>query len=615
MDVTADTLLNQVSTLFLDKIDKQTIDPDFLKGFMKTLLNKFSYKETGPIKQQSKTPSQQNTSSGGIVNDIKKAYKELLKDSSYISNYKQFLKKVFPSISLQEQKPALPFVPTSSTKVTNITNNTYKEENYKNINNTYNKENYEENRPNLIKEETKSQVVLLGGITEQGYKNLQEKLPSILKKLFFKQTVKESMPSKDIMSILGGAGLILGGLAALVGAFMTQGPMKGTLELIGKVGLKGGLVLLAKKLFGATLKTVLKRIPIIGTLISYGFAIQRFMNGDTIGGIIDLVSGTVQLLDLVVPGLGSVLSLGVDILQAVLDVKAGGSDAKASAKKGTILLDWTKSLGSLLYKGIKYVPVIGPLIQSVEDMMNGKWLDATHNLIRAIPGVGVILDVLNWFTEGQTTKINKSGLTNVGNKITEWVNWLRESIIDKLSNLVGNVLDWGKEKITNLVSNIPGYNLLFGDDTNKQATTTTDNNSVKPASTKTSPPQQSQPITQPEVKMAKGGIVTKPTTALVGEAGPEAVLPLNKMFDTAGISLNNSTLDQIANNTKDTNKALSVLADAIIKMVGAFNQKMSVQNGTTIINAGGGSKDTTSASMASNFNLDPIRRVRAQFAV
>ena len=31
----------------------------------------------------------------------------------------------------------------------------------------------------------------------------------------------------------------------------------------------------------------------------------------------------------------------------------------------------------------------------------------------------------------------------------------------------------------------------------------------------------------PKVKLAEGGIVTKPTNALIGEAGPEAVVPLN----------------------------------------------------------------------------------------
>ena len=39
-------------------------------------------------------------------------------------------------------------------------------------------------------------------------------------------------------------------------------------------------------------------------------------------------------------------------------------------------------------------------------------------------------------------------------------------------------------------------------------------------------------------KLAKGGIVTQPTLALIGEAGPEAVVPLNKMGGMGGITIN-----------------------------------------------------------------------------
>jgi hypothetical protein len=43
----------------------------------------------------------------------------------------------------------------------------------------------------------------------------------------------------------------------------------------------------------------------------------------------------------------------------------------------------------------------------------------------------------------------------------------------------------------------------------------------------------------PEIpKLAKGGIVTRPTTALIGEAGPEAVIPLKKMGAMGGITVN-----------------------------------------------------------------------------
>lgn len=39
-------------------------------------------------------------------------------------------------------------------------------------------------------------------------------------------------------------------------------------------------------------------------------------------------------------------------------------------------------------------------------------------------------------------------------------------------------------------------------------------------------------------KLAEGGIVTKPTLALIGEAGPEAVVPLNRMASGGGITVN-----------------------------------------------------------------------------
>jgi hypothetical protein len=39
-------------------------------------------------------------------------------------------------------------------------------------------------------------------------------------------------------------------------------------------------------------------------------------------------------------------------------------------------------------------------------------------------------------------------------------------------------------------------------------------------------------------KLAKGGIVTQPTLALIGEAGPEAVVPLNGSREFGNITIN-----------------------------------------------------------------------------
>ena len=190
----------------------------------------------------------------------------------------------------------------------------------------------------------------------------------------------------------GGIAVLLAGITGLVGAFMTDGPMKGTLEMIGKGGLKGGLMLLAKKLFGTALKTTLKRIPILGTILSYGCAWQRFNSSDTIGGIIDLVSGTVQLLDFAAPGLGTALSLGVDILQAVLDAKAGGSSADASAKKANILGDWASGIWNTLKK----TPLIGGLFRGLSGMwdfwggvISGDLSRSRAGLVEASKGGGI----------------------------------------------------------------------------------------------------------------------------------------------------------------------------------------------------------------------------------
>jgi hypothetical protein len=165
----------------------------------------------------------------------------------------------------------------------------------------------------------------------------------------------------DLLTGLLGGGLatILMGIVGLASAFSDNGPAKGLFELLGKMGARAGLTFFAKQIFKNVSKTVLKRIPLIGTLFSYGFAAQRFLSGDIIGGILDVASGTVNLLDLVAPGLGTVLAIGVDTMQAIIDYQSGGGTQKEiQAKKLNILTNW----GTKLYNTLKKAPLIGTLI-------------------------------------------------------------------------------------------------------------------------------------------------------------------------------------------------------------------------------------------------------------
>lgn len=195
-------------------------------------------------------------------------------------------------------------------------------------------------------------------------------------------------PGGILMGILG----LLGGAGALLFGLLNDGPFKGALKILSKIGISGGIKLLVNgakaflgslskfmtapfkmvsKLFGKgilgkmlsfmkPLLKILRRIPLIGSIISIGFAISRFKSGDNIGGVIDILSALTGLLNLI-PG-GSIvaipLSLGLDVLNAWLDVKTAGAKDKQSAKMD-ILGDMAKSIGNWVWKNALWIPVIG----------------------------------------------------------------------------------------------------------------------------------------------------------------------------------------------------------------------------------------------------------------
>jgi hypothetical protein len=135
------------------------------------------------------------------------------------------------------------------------------------------------------------------------------------------------------------------------------------------------------KFFG---KNVLKRIPIIGTILGLSFAYSKFKNGNVPGGIIDVVSALAGLLDLVVPGLGTALSLGLDMFNAFLDIKAGGSDAKASGKK----LDFLKDVGEKIGKAVK--GMIYGLLDWLISWIPGDWLKG--KVVSGLSAIGIDLE-------------------------------------------------------------------------------------------------------------------------------------------------------------------------------------------------------------------------------
>ena len=187
-------------------------------------------------------------------------------------------------------------------------------------------------------------------------------------------------------------GKLVGPLVKIVG-----GSAGGVTKMLAKVG-----VFVVKNL---------KFIPLLGGLISFGFAISRFRKGDVIGGTIDLVSG---VLGMVPPGPWSAitvpLSIGLSVLNAVLDAKSGGATGKQQGAKGDMLKKWAGKLFGMIAE-IPPISNVYHLAQGIVQGVKGNWKAAANHFMYSIPIVGTLLD---WFgvgfkdPEGKPIEGNKS---------------------------------------------------------------------------------------------------------------------------------------------------------------------------------------------------------------
>ena len=130
---------------------------------------------------------------------------------------------------------------------------------------------------------------------------------------------------KMIVSSIGGLMKLMAGGLFSAG----KGVVKGAAKLVGKAATGGAKGLLkgawnvGKKVVTSSVgKSVLKKIPLLGALIGGGYAINKFTEGDVIGGVGDLLSGLVGSIPLVgIPG-----SIAVDYLTDLVKDVVRGED-------------------------------------------------------------------------------------------------------------------------------------------------------------------------------------------------------------------------------------------------------------------------------------------------
>ena len=112
-----------------------------------------------------------------------------------------------------------------------------------------------------------------------------------------------------------------------------------------EAALKAGTGSLAKTATKTATKTVaktgfkafLKRIPILGSLVGVGYAIDRAIKGDGAGALMELGSAGLGLIDLVAPGVGTGLSLAADAGIAYRDIQRAGTITPTAMATGGIV--------------------------------------------------------------------------------------------------------------------------------------------------------------------------------------------------------------------------------------------------------------------------------------
>ncbi len=215
----------------------------------------------------------------------------------------------------------------------------------------------------------------------------------------------------------------------------------------------------------------------------------------------------------------------VGIVKAVLAIFQGDWDTAWNEIKGIVDTVW-KAIKELI--GIAITAVLTILAQPLEDIKNaltGAWdfirnetgriwgeardkakemLDDIVTALLELPGriatkalwIGIAMIGL-----GRTMKDKLvDGLLEIAGKVSD----IKNALIDALKGAWNAMIDWADANLKFTVS-LPGW--LGG----KSWTF--------------------DPVLE-FAKFAKGGIVTKPTLALIGESGPEAVVPLNRLGDS-----------------------------------------------------------------------------------
>lgn len=253
-----------------------------------------------------------------------------------------------------------------------------------------------------------------------------------------KEADKKSGGGGLMTMLLGGLALLAGSVAAIIGSLsgFFDGATSKVIESIGKLGLMGALKILSKTILKKIALKSLKAVPVIGGIIGFAFAFKEFQAGNTFKGIAELISGLLNFI----PGVGPFLSIGADILIAMLESKGTFSEggALSPANGWNTIKGWVSSIGKTILDNALYLPIIGGFKRfgmAYDAFGSGNYGDGFKQLglgLFTFVGGGPIIKGLEILAGWMDSSKQPEGSFN---KDTSWFGKIKQWIVKKLGDL------------------------------------------------------------------------------------------------------------------------------------------------------------------------------------
>lgn len=286
------------------------------------------------------------------------------------------------------------------------------------------------------------------------------------------------------------------------------------------------------------LVTTYLAVQAIPQLISTAVAFLGIGQAVTIAGAGVLAS--LGIWALVVLAIAAIITVGILIVKHWDEIKAFLADTWLAIKDKAIVI-WES-----IVNFFKNLPeIIGMIFGYFVVMIVTAFLDLRKFLTITLPQI--IGDIVSWFAQlpdrvASAISSLPGRLVSLFQSAAGSIRAVVQDIISFVANAPGSIVDFGKNAINSTVDVlnrfIKGFNAVAG----------------------------KVGITFPEIpKFAEGGIVNRPTLGLIGEAGPEAVIPLNRLGGGFGASTINVYLQ---GDFYTTSEIAEEFANKIARLIG-----------------------------------------------